>query len=130
MFTTIKDEITLLINDLNLMQGILIDEQNEIANNTCAYIKYEGMISQIQSDIERVSISKDNLDLIIQDIMKNAADGNYSAKLNLTVKENLLLKEKLDMYEDELELIKNNLNKENDSRVKKSSKTKKNIREN
>ena len=130
MFTAIQNELELLMKDLNLMQGILIDEQNEIANNTCAYIKYEGMISQIQSDIERVSISKDNLDLIIQDIMKNAADGNYSAKLNLTVKENLLLKEKLDMYEDELELIKNNLNKENDSRVKKSSKTKKNIREN
>ena len=130
LFTTIKDEVTLLINDLNLMQGILIDEQNELANNACAYIKYEGMISQIQSDIERAQIAQMNIDLFLEDIMKNAIDGNYSAKMEILERENQLLRDKIDMFEQQAKTIENNLNKENKKRAGKSKKEDKSIEEN
>ena len=124
MFTTIKDEVTLLINDLNLMQGILIDEQNEHPNNTCHYIKYEGMISQVQSDIERAQIAQMNIDLFIEDIMKNAMDGNYSAKTEILERENQLLRDKIDIYEQQAKTIVNTMNKENKVRAGKIKKVK------
>ena len=130
MFRTISDEITLLLNDLILMRGILEDEQNELANNACAYIKYEGMISQVQSDIERAQIAQMNIDLFIEDIMKNAMDGNYSAKMEILERENQLLRDKIDIFEQQAKTIANNLNNGNKIRAGKSKKEDKNIEEN
>jgi hypothetical protein len=127
MFTPIKDEVQSLLQDLILLQGVIIDEQNETANNACAYIKYEGMLSQLQQDIERVSETCANINMLIQDIMKNAMDGNYSAKMKLVEEENILLRKKIDIYDSQTKIIANNLN--NGNKIRAGQKLKK-IKEN
>ena len=126
MFTPISNEVQSLLQDLILIQGVIIDEQNETANNACAYIKYEGMLSQLQQDIERVSGTYTNIDMLIQDIMKNAMDGNYSAKMKIVEEENILLRKKVDMFEKHAKTIANNLNNGNKIRAGKIKKAKEN----
>ena len=123
MFTPIANEIQSLLQDLILIQGVIIDEQNETANNACAYIKYEGMLSQLQQDIERVSECSVNIDLLIQDIMKNAMDGNYSAKMQIVEEENILLRKKLELFETQAKTIANNL--DNGNKIRAGKKVKK-----
>lgn len=128
MFTPISNEVQSLLQDLIMLQGVIIDEQNETANNACAYIKYEGMLSQLQQDIERVSECSMNVEMLIQDIMKNAMDGNYSAKMQIIEEENELLRKKLDMFDMQAKTIANNLNNGNKIRVgQKVKKVKENI---
>lgn len=127
MFTPISNELQSLLQDLILIQGVIIDEQNETANNPCAYIKYEGMLSQLQQDIERVSERSINIDLLIQDIMKNAMDGNYSAKMQIVEEENILLRKKVDMFELQTKTLANNLNNGNKIRAGKVKKVKENV---
>jgi hypothetical protein len=127
MFTPIKDEVQSLLQDLMLLQGVIIDEQNETANNACAYIKYEGMLSQLQQDIERVSECSANINMFIEDIMKNAMDGNYSAKMKLVERENELLRDKVNALENQAKVIANNLN--NGNKIRAGQKVKK-IKEN
>ena len=122
MFTPIANEIQSLLQDLILILGVIIDEQNETANNACAYIKYEGMLSQLQQDIERVSECSVNIDLLIQDIMKNAMDGNYSAKMQIVEEENILLRKKLELFETQAKTIANNLDNGNKIRAGKNIK--------
>lgn len=122
MFTPIKDEVQSLLQDLILIQGAIIDEQNETANNACAYIKYEGMLSQLQQDIERVSECSTNINMLIEDIMKNAMDGNYSAKMQIVEEENILLRKKLDIYDSQTKVIANNL--DNGNKIRAGQKTK------
>ena len=122
MFTPISDELQSLLQDLLLIQGVIIDEQNETANNACAYIKYEGMLSQLQQDIERVSECSMNVDLLIQDIMKNAMDGNYSAKMQIIEEENILLRKKLELFDNQAKTIANNLDNGNKIRTGKVKK--------
>ena len=130
MFTPIQDEIKKLLQDLIMLQGVIIDEQNEVANNPCAYIKYEGMLSQLQQDIERVSETYTNIDMLIQDIMKNAMDGNYSAKMKIVEDENILLRKKIDMFEKQAKTIANNLNNGNKIRAGKNVKKTVEVEEN
>ena len=127
MFTPIADELQSLLQDLILIQGVIIDEQNETANNACAYIKYEGMLSQLQQDIERVSMCSMNVDILIQDIMKNAMDGNYSAKMQIVEEENELLRKKLELFDCQAKTIANNLDNGNKIRAEKIKKVKENI---
>ena len=122
MFTPISNELQSLLQDLILIQGVIIDEQNETANNPCAYIKYEGMLSQLQQDIERVSMSSMNINMLIEDIMKNAMDGNYSAKMQIVEEENILLRKKLELFETQAKTIANNLDNGNKIRVGKAKK--------
>ena len=122
MFTPISNELQSLLQDLILIQGVIIDEQNETANNACAYIKYEGMLSQLQQDIERVSECSMNVDLLIQDIMKNAMDGNYSAKMQIVEEENTLLRKKLELFDNQAKTIANNLDNGNKIRAGKNIK--------
>ena len=122
MFTPISNEVQSLLQDLILIQGVIIDEQNETANNACAYIKYEGMLSQLQQDIERVSECSMNVDLLIQDIMKNAMDGNYSAKMQIVEEENILLRKKLELFDCQAKTIANNLDNGNKIRAGKNIK--------
>ena len=123
MFTPISNEVQSLLQDLVLIQGVIIDEQNETANNACAYIKYEGMLSQLQQDIERVSECSVNIDLLIQDIMKNAMDGNYSAKMQIIEEENILLRKKLELFDCQAKTIANNL--DNGNKIRAGKKVKK-----
>ena len=120
MFTPIKNEIDLLLSDLQENQKALANEQMSIANNSCAFIKYEGMLAQGQHCIDRVVESYLNLDLIIEDIMKNAIDGNYSAKIKISEDENTLLKEKIELLEKQMLALTNNLNNENKIRENKN----------
>ena len=122
MFTPISNEVQSLLQDLILIQGVIIDEQNETANNACAYIKYEGMLSQLQQDIERVSEFSMNIGMLIQDIMKNAMDGNYSAKMQIIEEENTLLRKKLELFETQAKTIANNLDNGNKIRAGKNIK--------
>lgn len=126
MFTPISNEVQSLLQDLILIQGVIIDEQNETANNACAYIKYEGMLSQLQQDIERVSECSMNIDMLIQDIMKNAMDGNYSAKMQIVEEENELLRKKLELFDNQAKTIANNLDNGNKIRAGKAKKVKEN----
>lgn len=125
MFTPISDELQSLLQDLIMLQGVIIDEQNETANNACAYIKYEGMLSQLQQDIERVSECSMNIDLLIQDIMKNAMDGNYSAKMKIVEEENELLRKKLELFDCQAKTIANNL--DNGNKIRAGVKVKKTV---
>lgn len=127
MFSPITDEIQILLQDLILMQGVIIDEQNEVANNPCAFIKYEGMLSQLQQDIERVSETSINISNHIEYIMANAMDGNYSAKMKLVEDENEILRRKIEMLEDKAKTIMNTLDNGNKIRSKTKSKSKKEI---
>ena len=122
MFTPISNEVQSLLQDLILIQGVIIDEQNETANNACAYIKYEGMLSQLQQDIERVSETCTNVNMLIQDIMKNAMDGNYSAKMQIVEEENELLRKKLELFDCQAKTIANNLDNGNKIRAGKNIK--------
>jgi hypothetical protein len=117
MFTPISNEVQSLLQDLIMLQGVIIDEQNETANNACAYIKYEGMLSQLQQDIERVSETCANVNMLIEDIMKNAMDGNYSAKMQIVEEENILLRKKLELFENQAKTIANNLDNGNKIRA-------------
>ena len=117
MFTPIKYELDLLLQDLQLRHGIITDEQIDIANNPCAYIKYEGKKAQLQEDIERVSQAYIDISNIVEDIMKNAMGGNYSAKMQIVEDENILLRKKIDMLETQAETIVNNLNNGNKIRL-------------
>ena len=130
MFTPISNELQSLLQDLILIQGVIIDEQNETANNACAYIKYEGMLSQLQQDIERVSECSVNIDLLIQDIMKNAMDGNYSAKMQIVEEENELLRKKLELFDCQAKTIANNLDNGNKIRAGKKIKKAVEVEEN
>lgn len=123
MFTPISNELQSLLQDLVLIQGVIIDEQNETANNACAYIKYEGMLSQLQQDIERVSETCANVNMLIQDIMKNAMDGNYSAKMQIVEEENILLRKKLELFDCQAKTIANNL--DNGNKIRAGKKVKK-----
>lgn len=117
MFTPISDEVKNLLQELILLQGVIVDEQDAVANNPCAYIKYEGMLTQLQQDIERVSECSMNIDLLIQDIMKNAMDGNYSAKMQIVEEENILLRKKLELFDCQAKTIANNLDNGNKIRA-------------
>ena len=130
MFTPISDELQSLLQDLIMLQGVIIDEQNETANNACAYIKCEGMLSQLQQDIERVSETCTNVNMLIEDIMKNAMDGNYSAKMQIVEEENILLRKKLELFENQAKTIANNLDNGNKIRAGKKVKKTKEIEEN
>ena len=123
MFTPIANELQSLLQDLILIQGVIIDEQNETANNACAYIKHEGMLSQLQQDTERVSECSMNIDMLIQDIMKNAMDGNYSAKMQIFEEENILLRKKLELFDKHSKTIANNL--DNGNKIRAGKKVKK-----
>lgn len=123
MFTPIKNEIDLLLSDLQENQKALANEQMSIANNSCAFIKYEGMLAQGQHCIDRVVESYLNLDLIIEDIMKNAIDGNYSAKMKIIEEENELLRKKLELFDNQAKTIMNNL--DNGNKVRAGKKVKK-----
>ena len=130
MFTPISNEVQSLLQDLILIQGVIIDEQNETANNACAYIKYEGMLSQLQQDIERVSETCTNVNMLIEDIMKNAMDGNYSAKMQIVEEENILLRKKLELFENQAKTIANNLDNGNKIRAGKNVKKTVEVEEN
>jgi hypothetical protein len=125
MFTPISDEVKNLLQELILLQGVIVDEQDEVANNPCAFIKYEGMLSQLQQDIERVSECSTNIEMLIQDIMKNAMDGNYSAKMQIVEEENILLRKKLELFENQAKTIANNL--DNGNKIRAGKKVKKEI---
>ena len=120
MFTPISNEVQSLLQDLILIQGVIIDEQNKTANNACAYIKCEGMLSQLQQDIERVSETCTNVNMLIEDIMKNAMDGNYSAKMQIVEEENILLRKKLELFDCQAKTIANNLDNGNKIRTGKA----------
>lgn len=125
MFTPISDEVKNLLQELILLQGVIVDEQDEVANNPCAFIKYEGMLSQLQQDIERVSECSTNIEMLIQDIMKNAMDGNYSAKMQIVEEENILLRKKLELFENQAKTIANNL--DNGNKIRAGKKVKKEV---
>ena len=129
MFSPIKDEIQILLQDLILLQGVIIDEQNEVANNPCAFIKHEGALAQLQQDIERVSETSINISNHIEYIMANAMDGNYSAKMKLVEDENELLRRKIEMLEEKAKTIVSTLDNGNKIRSKVKSKSKKEIME-
>ena len=130
MFTPISDEVKNLLQELILLQGVIVDEQDEVANNPCAFIKYEGMLSQLQQDIERVSECSVNINMLIQDIMKNAMDGNYSAKMQIVEEENILLRKKLELFENQAKTIANNLDNGNKIRAGKNVKKTVEVEEN
>ena len=127
MFTPISDEMKILLQDLMFIQGVIIDEQTEVANNPCAFIKHEGMLAQLQQDIERVSETSVNINNHIEYIMANAMDGNYSAKMKLVEDENELLRRKIEMLEEKANTIVSTLNNGNKIRSKTKSKSKKEI---
>ena len=131
MFTPIQDEMKLLIKDIQTELNTLIIEHEDI-NNPNMYNEYSGGIKQLNWIKERVEVTTLNINDIITNIMKNAADGNYSAKMEILERENQLLRDKIDLFEEQVKTIDKNLDRANKLRIsKKKIKTEKdNIEEN
>ena len=130
MFTPIQDEMKLLIKDIQTELNTLIIEREDI-NNPNLYNEYSGGIKQLNWIKERVEITTLNINNTITNIMKNAADGNYSAKMEILERENQLLRDKIDLFEEQVKTINENLNRANKLRVSKKIKSEKdNIEEN
>ena len=116
MFTPILDEVNILIQDIRTAQNTMIIEQGDI-NNPNLYLEYSGGIKQLEFVFERATIASINIDDIIEHIMRNAADGNYSAKMKIVDEENRILREKIDIMQDQIDAITNNLDKENEVKI-------------
>ena len=80
MFEPIQDEMKLLKQDIQTKLNTLIIEHADI-NNPNRYNEYSGGIKQLNWIKERVEVTILNINDTITNIMKNAADGNYSAKM-------------------------------------------------
>lgn len=130
MFEPIQDEMKLLKQDIQTELNTLIIEHEDI-NNPNMYNEYSGGIKQLNWIKERVEVTTLNINDIITNIMKNAADGNYSAKMEILERENQLLRDKIDLFEKQVKTINENLNRANKLRVSKKTKSKKdNVEEN
>lgn len=131
MFEPIQDEMKLLKQDIQTELNTLIIEHEDI-NNPNMYNEYSGGIKQLQWIKERVEVTSLNINDTITNIMKNAADGNYSAKMEILERENQLLRDKIDLFEEQIKTINKNLDRANKLRVskKKPKSEKDNIEEN
>src|SRR5574344_203050 len=130
MFEPIQDEMKLLKQDIQTELNTLIIEHEDI-NNPNMYNEYSGGIKQLNWIKERFEITNLNINNIITNIMKNAAEGNYSAKIDILERENKLLRDKIDLFEEQVKTINENLNRANKLRTNKKTKSKKdNIEEN
>ena len=131
MFEPIQDEMKLLKQDIQTELNTLIIGHEDI-NNPNMYNEYSGGIKQLQWIKERVEVTSLNINDTITNIMKNAADGNYSAKMEILERENQLLRDKIDLFEEQVKTINKNLDRANKLRVskKKPKSEKDNIEEN
>ena len=131
MFEPIQDEMKLLKQDIQTELNTLIIGHEDI-NNPNMYNEYSGGIKQLQWIKERVEVTSLNINDTITNIMKNAADGNYSAKMEILERENQLLRDKIDLFEEQIKTINKNLDRANKLRVskKKPKSEKDNIEEN
>ena len=131
MFEPIQDEMKLLKQDIQTELNTLIIEHEDI-NNPNMYNEYSGGIKQLNWIKERVEITTLNINDTITNIMKNAADGNYSAKMEILERENQLLRDKIDLFEEQIKTINKNLDRANKLRVskKKPKSEKDNLEEN
>ena len=127
MFEPIQDEMKLLKQDIQTELNTLIIEHEDI-NNPNMYNEYSGGIKQLNWIKERVEITNLNINNIITNIMKNAADGNYSAKMEILERENKLLRDKIGLFEEQVKTINKNLDRANKLRVgKKKPKSEKDV---
>lgn len=117
MFTPIQNELEMLIHIIrNTQEEMILDLEN--MHNLCIFTKQEGGIAQLGWVLELITTTYVNINEHIKNIMENAADGNYSAKIQVLEDENIILKEKIRIYEQEMGIVKNNLDKENKVRTK------------
>ena len=117
MYTPIKDEIEMLIYIFERTREEMVEDLPNM-HNLCIFTKQEGAIAQLGWALEQLTNTYLNIDEHIKYIMQNAIDGNYSAKMKIILDENALLKEKLEMYDNDIQVIKNGIDKENQARVK------------
>jgi len=117
LYTPIKDEIEMLIYIFERTREEMVEDLPNM-HNLCIFTKQEGAIAQLGWALEQLTNTYLNIDEHIKYIMQNAIDGNYSAKMKIILDENALLKEKLEMYDNDIQVIKNGIDKENQARVK------------
>ena len=107
MFTPIIDELQKFINDLsNLISELTV--MRTMQQNSNMVIEYDGRLDQAEEILDMFSEVKINIDKDIELIMKNATDGNYSAKMEVLENEVNTYKDKIYLLEQELKKYKTN----------------------
>lgn len=107
MFTPIIDELQKFANDLsNLISELTI--MRTVQTNSNMVIEYDGRIDQAEEILDMFLMTSSNIDKNIEYIMKNATDGNYSAKMGVLEDEVNTYKNKIYLLEQELKKYKTN----------------------
>ena len=107
MFTPIIDELQKFANDLsNLISELTV--MRTMQQNSNMVIEYDGRLDQAEEILDMFSEVKINIDKDIELIMKNATDGNYSAKMEVLENEVSTYKDKIYLLEQELKKYKTN----------------------
>ena len=107
MFTPIIDELQKFANDLsNLISELTV--MRTMQQNSNMVIEYDGRLDQAEEILDMFSEVKINIDKDIELIMKNATDGNYSAKMEVLENEVNTYKDKIYLLEQELKKYKTN----------------------
>ena len=102
MFTVIQDELTNLVN-------IIEDEvrkTNMVRNdepNHNAYIENTGRLIGLTLALNEIEKSREIINDHIIYILNNTTDGNFSKKMNLLLDENEILRDKVDMLNEDLD---------------------------
>lgn len=104
MFTPILDEIQLLLQTVQAQKVQVMSMQYDI-NNPNLYNEYAGGIKQLDWAFDQLNLSYFNIEKIIEDIQRNTIDGNYMAKLSIVEDENMVLRDKIDLLEEDNEKI-------------------------
>ena len=95
----------------------MIIEQSDITNPNL-YNEYSGGIKQLEWVSEHLATMLLNIDSHIEYILKNASDGNYTAKMGILEDENRVLGDKIYLLEQELKVYKKNEKKEQELNTK------------
>lgn len=101
MFSQIQIEMDKLVINLEKTADYIAGlRQNEYNPNV--YAEYGGRLIGITESLSEIRKAQIHINDHIIDILKNTTDGNYVAKLNLLIDENDLLRDKVELLEEDL----------------------------
>lgn len=106
MFTQITVEMDLLATRLE-KELDYISNTRASETNPNMFNEDSGRLIGITLAISEVEKTRQEIDKHIAEILKNTTDGNYMAKLELLTNENIILRDKVAILEDELDKFQN-----------------------
>mgnify|MGYP007013866756 CR=1 FL=1 len=102
MFTQITTELSLLAVEIEKIMDVV---SNARANeyNPNLFNEYGGRLIGLTEALAEIQKTQLIVNDHIADILKNTADGNYVEKLNVINEENIVLRNKIDLLEKDLQ---------------------------